>query len=148
MTSENERKSITILLAEDNPADARLTEEAFKLGKVNKNLYIVRDGVEAMAFLHQEGEYTDKPRPDIVILDLNMPRKNGLETLKEIRAEEALRRLPVIMLTTSNNEHDIFDTYNAFTNCNIKKPVDIDEFFQIIELLENFWFRIVRLPPN
>ena len=138
----------TILLVEDNPADVRLTQEALKNGKVKHNLYVVTDGVEAMEFLHREGVYPDAPRPDIILLDLNMPRKDGREVLAEIRANPELTGIPVVILTTSQDEADILNTYDQFANGYIVKPVDLEQFFTIIKSLKQFWMSIVKLPPR
>jgi len=146
MLSELRGKPIEILLVEDNPGDVRLTMEALKEGKVVNNLHVVEDGVEAMAFLRQEGRYASKPRPSIVILDLNLPRKDGRETLAEIKADEGLKRIPVVVLTTSRAEEDIIKTYNLHANCFITKPVDLEKFIEIVQSIEDFWFTIVQLP--
>ena len=138
----------TILLVEDNPADVRLTQEALKNGKVKHNLYVVTDGVEAMEFLRREGVYPDAPRPDIILLDLNMPRKDGREVLAEIRANPELTGIPVVILTTSQDEADILNTYDQFANGYIVKPVDLEQFFTIIKSLKQFWMSIVKLPPR
>ncbi len=139
---------IEILLVEDNPADARLTVEAFKEGKVSNNLTIVEDGVEAMSYLRQEGYYAGTPRPDIILLDLNLPRKDGREVLAEIKADPDLRRIPAIILTTSRDDRDIIATYNLHANCYITKPVDLDEFMKAIRSIEDFWLTIVKLPSE
>jgi two-component system response regulator len=139
---------IEILLVEDNPGDARLTQEVLKGSKIRNNLYIVEDGVEAMAFLRREGAYASTPRPDIILLDLNLPRMDGREVLKAIKADEALRRIPIVIMTTSDDEHDILAAYDLFANCYITKPVDFQRFIEIVKTIENFWFSIVRLPPD
>ena len=138
----------TILLVEDNPADVRLTQEALKNGKVQHELYVVTDGVEAMEFLRREGAYPDVPRPDIILLDLNMPRKDGREVLADIRANPELTGIPVIILTSSQSEADIFNTYDQHANGYIVKPVDLEQFFTILKGLKQFWMSIVRLPPR
>ena len=138
----------TILLVEDNPADVRLTQEALKNGKVQHELYVVTDGIEAMEFLRREGTYPDAPRPDIILLDLNMPRKDGREVLAEIRADPELTGIPVVILTTSLDEADILNTYDHFANGYIVKPVDLEQFFTIIKSLKQFWMSIVKLPPR
>jgi chemotaxis family two-component system response regulator Rcp1 len=137
-----------ILLVEDNPGDVRLTVEAFKEAKVHNSLYVARDGDEAMAFLRGEGEFADAPRPDVVLLDLNLPRKDGREVLAEMKANEALRRIPVVILTTSEAEQDILVTYNLHANCYITKPVDLDQFIRVVRAIEDFWLCIVKLPPK
>ncbi len=141
-------KPIEILLVEDNPADARLTVEAFKEGKVSNKLTIVEDGVEAISYLRQEGGYAEAPRPDIILLDLNLPRKHGREVLAEVKEDPDLRRIPVIILTTSRDEKDIISTYNLHGNCFITKPVDLDRFLDIVRSVEDFWLTTVTLPAN
>lgn len=140
-------EAIDILLVEDNPGDILLTREALKDMKMKNNLYVVRDGVEAMDFLNRLGDFKEVPRPDIVLLDLNLPRKDGREVLAEIKADELLRRIPVVILTTSDDERDIMATYNLHANCYITKPVDMRRFIEIVKNIENFWFSIVKLPP-
>jgi chemotaxis family two-component system response regulator Rcp1 len=139
-------KPIDILLVEDNPADVRLTLEAFKEGKVNNTLHVVGNGEDAIAFLKQEGKYSDAPRPDIILLDLNLPKKDGREVLEEIKTAPLLKRIPVIILTTSKAEEDILRTYNLHANCYINKPVDVDEFINIAKSIENYWLTVVKLP--
>lgn len=139
---------IEILLVEDNPGDVRLTEEALKDGKLKNRLSVVDDGVEAMAFLRRVGKYKHAPRPDIILLDLNLPRMDGRQVLEEIKADENLRRIPVVVLTTSDDEQDILTSYNLHANCYITKPVDMSRFAAIVQNIENFWFTIVRLPPT
>ena len=148
MTFGIEQKSIEILLVEDNPGDVRLTMEALKDCKVHNNLHVVQDGLEAMAFLRQEGAYADKPRPDLILLDLNLPLKDGRAVLAEVKAEPALRRIPVVILTTSKAEEDIVRTYDLHANCYITKPVDLDQFITIVKKIEDFWFTIVKLPHD
>jgi CheY-like chemotaxis protein len=138
---------IQILLVEDNPGDIRLTREALKDSKVRNDLHLVQDGVEAMAFLHRSGAYADVPRPDIILLDLNLPRKDGRRVLQEIKADDVLRRIPVVVLTTSDDEHDILRSYELHANCYITKPIDLKQFVTIVKTIENFWFQIVKLPP-
>ncbi len=137
-----------ILLVEDNPADARLTVEAFKEGGVSKNLTVVEDGVEAISYLRREGEYANATRPDIILLDLNLPRKHGREVLAEVKEDPDLRRIPVIILTTSRDEKDVISTYNLHGNCYINKPVDLDRFMDIVRSVEDFWLTTVTLPAN
>jgi chemotaxis family two-component system response regulator Rcp1 len=139
-------KPIDILLVEDNAADVRLTVEAFKEGKVNNKLHVVENGEDAITFLKQEGKYSNAPRPDIILLDLNLPKKDGREVLEEIKTEPYLKRIPVIILTTSKAEEDILKTYNLHANCYINKPVDINEFIAIAKSIENYWLTIVKLP--
>ncbi|MDY6960084.1 MAG: response regulator, partial [Halobacteriota archaeon] len=131
---------------EDNPGDVRLTQEAFKEGRIKNNLNVVGDGIEALEFLRNEGEYADAPRPDLVLLDLNMPRKGGREVLEEMKADDDLKSIPVVILTTSEAEQDILRSYDMQANCYITKPVDVMQFFQIIHYIEDFWFTIVKLP--
>jgi two-component system, chemotaxis family, response regulator Rcp1 len=139
---------IDILLVEDNPGDVRLTQEALKDSKILNNLSIVGDGVEAMAFLRKEGKYADVARPDLVLLDLNLPKKDGRDVLKEVKEDPILRRIPVVILTTSRSEQDILKTYDLHANCYINKPVDLDQFVNVVKSIENFWFSIVKLPPE
>jgi two-component system, chemotaxis family, response regulator Rcp1 len=139
---------VEILLVEDNPGDVRLTQEALKEGKVRNNLSLVSDGVEALAFLRREGQYADAPRPDVILLDLNLPRKDGREVLADIKQDPALRRIPVVILTTSQAEHDILRTYNLHANCYITKPVDLEQFITVVKSIESFWLTVVKLPPN
>jgi CheY-like chemotaxis protein len=146
MSTGETNHPIEILLVEDNPGDVRLTLEAFREGKVRNTLHVTRDGVEAMAFLRQEGEYADAPRPDIILLDLNLPRKDGREVLAEIKVSEELRRIPVVILTTSSAEEDVLRTYDLHANCYITKPVDLDQFIRVIRSIKQFWLTIVKLP--
>ncbi len=139
-------KPIEILLVEDNPGDVRLTQESLTDGKVRNSMQVVEDGVEAVAFLRREGKYANASRPDLILLDLNLPKKDGREVLAEIKADEDLRRIPVVVLTTSKAEEDIFKAYDQHANCYITKPVDLDQFIAVVRSLENFWFTIVKLP--
>ena len=139
-------KPIEILLVEDNPGDVRLVEEALKEGKVRNALHVVYDGVEAITFLRQQGEYTGIPRPDLILLDLNLPRKDGREVLAEIKEDEDLKRIPVVVLTTSQSEIDILKSYNLHANCYITKPVDLEQFLGVVKSIENFWLTVVKLP--
>jgi len=139
---------IDILLVEDNPGDVRLTQEALKEAKVRNNLHVVEDGVEAMAFLKREGEYASAPLPDLILLDLNLPRKDGREVLEEIKQDDRLKRVPVVVLTTSQAEEDILRSYNLHANCYVNKPVDLDEFIKIVKSIEDFWLTIVKLPTE
>ena len=148
MTNGATGKSIEVLLVEDNPGDVRLTLEAFKEGKVKTHLSVVGDGVEAMAFLRREGEYVNAPRPDLILLDLNVPRKDGHAVLAEMKGEENLRSIPVVILTTSQAENDILTTYRYHANCYITKPVDFEMFVKVVKSIENFWFTTVELPPR
>ena len=137
---------IEILLVEDNPGDVRLTQEALKEGKVYSNLHTVKDGVEAMEFLRRQGRYSSVPRPDIILLDLNLPKKDGREVLQEIKTDDVLKRIPVVVLTTSKAEEDVLRTYNLHANCYVTKPVDVAQFIGVVRSIENFWLTIVKLP--
>jgi CheY-like chemotaxis protein len=147
MINEFESRPVEILLVEDNPGDARLTEEALKEGKIRNNLYHARDGVEAMAFLRREGVHREAPKPDIILLDLNLPRKDGREVLTELKQDPGLKSIPVVVLTTSEAEQDIVRTYELHANCYITKPVDLDKFITIVRAIEDFWLAVVKLPP-
>ncbi len=140
-------EAVEILLVEDSPGDVRLTQEALKDSKLYNNLNVVPDGVEAIAFLRRQGQYTNAPRPDLILLDLNLPRMDGRQVLQEIKNDENLKRIPVVVLTTSSNETDIFITYNLHANCYISKPVDFTQFINVVKSIESFWFSIVKLPP-
>jgi CheY-like chemotaxis protein len=139
---------VEILLVEDNPGDVRLTREALREGKVRNNLSVAADGVEAIAYLRKEGEHADAVRPDLILLDLNLPRKDGREVLQEIKADPALRNIPVVVLTSSQAEEDIVRAYDLHANCYVTKPVDLDQFIRVVESIEDFWFTIVKLPPE
>ncbi len=139
-------ETVEILLVEDNPGDARLTLEAFKDGKVRTNLNVVDDGQKAMEYLRKEGKYAEKPRPDIVLLDLNLPKKDGREVLAEVKADDDLKLIPVVILTTSKAEEDILNTYDHHANCYITKPVDLGQFMEVVKSIENFWLTLVKLP--
>jgi len=141
-------KPIKILLVEDNPGDIRLTLEAFREARLSNNISVVEDGEEAMEYLYQEGKYTDAPRPDIILLDLNLPKKDGREVLSEIKSDESLRRIPVVILTTSEAEEDIHKAYDNHANCYITKPVDVEQFFKIVQTIQGFWLTIVKLPKE
>lgn len=139
---------IEVLLVEDNPGDVRLTREALRDGKVHNNLSVAPDGVEALAFLRRQGKYADAPRPDVILLDLNLPKKDGREVLEEIKADPSLARIPVVILTSSEAERDIAQAYALHANCYVTKPVDLDQFITVVKSIENFWFSIVKLPPE
>ena len=141
-------KAIDLLLVEDNPGDVRLAREALKESKVKNRLFVVEDGVEAMSFLRQEGKYAGAPRPDLIILDLNLPRKSGREVLAELKNDEDLKRIPVVILTVSRDEEDIMRSYNQHANCYITKPLDFGKFMEITRAIEEFWLTIVKLPPK
>ncbi len=148
MINEMSSKSVDLLLVEDNPGDVRLTREALKEAKVRNNLYVVEDGVEATAFLHKEGKYADAPRPDVILLDLNLPKKNGPELLAEIKQDPDLRYIPVVILTSSSSEEDIIRSYNLHANCYITKPVNLERFLDVVKSIDNFWLSVVTLPPK
>ena len=139
---------VEILLVEDNPGDVRLTQEVLRDGRVRNNMSVVKDGVDAISFLHQTGEYVGAPRPDIILLDLNLPKKDGREVLAEIKADPDLKNIPVVVLTTSSAEQDIFRSYDLHANCYITKPVDLDQFIRVIRSIEDFWLTIVKLPRS
>lgn len=141
-------KSIDILLVEDNPGDVRLTQEALKEGKVLNKLHVAKDGVEALAFLRQQGRYANAIRPGLILLDLNLPKKDGREVLAEIKTDPEFRRIPVVVLTTSEAEQDIMQAYNLHANSYITKPVDLDQFVSVVASIEEFWLTVVKLPPN
>ena len=146
MVLETPNGAARILLVEDNPGDVRLTMEALKEGKILNEVRVVEDGVEALDFLHRVGKYADAPRPDLILLDLNLPRKDGREVLAEIKEDEALKKIPVVVLTTSAAERDILRAYNLHANCYITKPVDLDQFIAVVKGIEDFWLTIVKLP--
>ena len=141
-------RTIEILLVEDNPGDARLTLEAFKEGRVLNNLSVVKDGVEALAYLRRQGPYTAAKTPDLILLDLNLPRKSGREVLIEIKEDARLRTIPVVVLTTSADEQDVARAYNGHANCYITKPVDLEQFLRVVQSIESFWLTLVRLPAT
>lgn len=141
-------KPIEILMVEDNPGDVDLTRDALENGKMRNNLHVVSDGVAAMAFLRKEGSFADMPRPDLILLDLNLPKKDGREVLAEIKSDDDLKRIPVVILTSSCAEEDIMRSYNLHANCYVNKPIDFNQFLKVVKSIENFWFSIVMLPPN
>jgi chemotaxis family two-component system response regulator Rcp1 len=141
----NSKDKPRILLVEDNPGDIRLTQEAFKESSLDIQMDVVTDGEMALDFLFKKGRYSDAIKPDVVLLDLNLPKKNGIEVLKEVKVDEALKRIPVIVLTTSDADHDISKAYGLHANCYILKPVDFDDFAKVIRLIESFWFNAVQL---
>jgi chemotaxis family two-component system response regulator Rcp1 len=149
MTGKREAcRPIEILMVEDNPGDVRLTLEALKEGKVRNNLHTVADGEEAMNFLRRQDTYAKAPRPDLILLDLNLPKKNGREVLAEIKDDPDLKRIPVVILTVSEAEQDIIKSYNLHANCYITKPVNLEQFIQVVRSIEDFWLSIVMLPPR
>ncbi len=141
-------RPIEILLVEDNPADAELTIETLQDSKVHNNVHVAEDGIEALDFLRQENGYSNVPRPDLVLLDLNMPRKDGREVLEEMKSDDNLKTIPVVILTTSHAEEDIARTYGLHANCYVSKPVDLKQFGKVVKSIEDFWFTIVRLPSE
>ena len=143
---EREMTGFQVLLVEDSPGDVRLTREAFKDAKVHVNLHVAYDGAEAMSFLKREGKHADAPRPDLILLDLNLPKKSGREVLEEIKEDPILMSIPVVILTTSASEQDILRSYLLHANCFITKPVDLDGFLKVVKSIDNFWLCIVKLP--
>jgi CheY-like chemotaxis protein len=139
---------IEILLVEDSPGDVRLTQEALKDAKVHVSLQVARDGIEAMSFLKQEGEYANSPRPDLILLDLNLPKKDGREVLQEIKGSPTLKSIPVVILTTSASNVDILRSYMLHANCYITKPVNLDGFLKVVKTIDGFWLSVVKLPPH
>jgi two-component system, chemotaxis family, response regulator Rcp1 len=140
--------SIDILIVEDNKGDARLIEEVFNQNKVFNSLNFVNDGVEAMDFLYARGKYKKMPKPDLIILDLNLPRKDGREVLAEIKADDNLKSIPVVIMTISQAEEDILRSYNLHANCYVTKPLDLKQFIKVVKSIENYWFSVVKLPPK
>ncbi|PZS36195.1 MAG: response regulator [Pseudonocardiales bacterium] len=141
-------RPIQILLVEDSPGDVRLTEEILRDAKIANDLHVVNDGEQAMDFLRSAGAHAGAPRPDLVLLDLNLPRKDGREVLAELKTDSELRRIPVIVLTTSSADEDVLRSYDLNANCYITKPIDLDEFISVVRSIEAFWLSIVRLPPQ
>lgn len=148
MSTESNARSIEILLVEDNPGDVRLTIEAMREAKLSNRLHIVEDGVEAMQFLRREGRFGDAPRPGLILLDLNLPKKDGREVLAEIKSDPALKRIPVVVLTTSRAEEDVLRSYDLHANCYVTKPVDLDQFTKIVKQIDEFWIKLVTFPPS
>jgi len=145
MNKEN-KGFFKILLVEDNPADIRLTEEAIRESKISSDLDIVKDGVEAISYLKKTGKYSKACRPNLILLDLNLPKKSGLEVLREIKQDKDLRRIPIVVLTISANEEDLMRAYDLHANCFVNKPLEIKDFYKIVKAIEDFWFKIVNLP--
>jgi CheY-like chemotaxis protein len=139
-------KPIEILLVEDNPGDVRLTKESLYDARIHNNMIVASDGLEAMACLRREGDYADITRPDLILLDLNLPRMNGFEVLNEIKEDPDLKRIPVVVLTTSQAEQDIIQSYNLYANAYVTKPVDLEQFVRVLKSIEDFWLEIVKLP--
>ena len=149
MYEQNEgTRPIEILLVEDNPGDMRLTKEALKEGKVYNNLHWAHDGVEALEFLRREGKHAKAPRPDIILLDLNLPKKDGREVLSVIKNDDQLKHIPVVVLTTSKAEEDVVRSYNLHANCYVTKPVDLEKFISVVHAIDRFWLTVVTLPPT
>ena len=140
--------AIEVLLVEDSPGDVRLTREALKDAKVHISLHVATDGIEAMAYLERTGMYVSAPRPDLILLDLNLPRKDGREVLKEIKESPSLRTIPVVILTTSSSDADVLQSYHLHANCYISKPVDLDGFLKVVQSIDNFWLSVVKLPRS
>ena len=141
-------RPIIILMVEDNPGDVRLTQEALKEGRVRNTMYVVGDGVEAMDFLRRQGKHANAPRPDLILLDLNLPRKDGREVLAEVKEDPNLKRIPVVILTTSTAEEDILKSYDLHANCYITKPVGLEQFLTVVKSINGFWLEVVTLPPK
>jgi chemotaxis family two-component system response regulator Rcp1 len=148
MKQQDNSKLVDILLVEDNEGDARLAKEAMRDSKIRNTLHHVSDGEEAMAFLRKEGQYAKVPRPDLVLLDLNLPKKDGRQVLAEIKNDDELKRIPVVILTVSSAEEDILKSYNLHANCFITKPIDLSQFMKVVRSVEDFWLTIVRLPDG
>ena len=148
MVTKSLPKHIEILLIEDSPADILLTREAFEESRILNTLHVAEDGVQAMDFLHRRGVYASVPRPDLILLDLNLPRKNGREVLAEIKADSELKKIPIVVLTTSSAEEDILKAYDLNANCYVVKPVGFDSFMQAMQSIRHFWFSVVTLPPE
>lgn len=147
-TTDRAAPPVEILLVEDNLGDARLTQEALKEGKVYSNLHWAKDGVEALDFLNARGKFQDAPRPDIILLDLNLPRKDGREVLHDIKNDEKLKHIPVVVLTTSKAEEDVLRSYELHANCYVAKPVDLEKFIMVVQSIDKFWLTVVTLPPG
>jgi CheY-like chemotaxis protein len=141
-------KPIEILLVEDNPGDSRLAQEALKDSKIRNTIHVAADGMEAMMFLNRKGKWKNAPRPDLILLDLNLPRMDGREVLAAIKSDDDLKRIPVVILTTSKDEEDVLRAYNLHANCYITKPIDLQQFMKVVRSIEDFWLTIVRLPPE
>ena len=148
MTQQSPRRAIEILLVEDNPGDARLTREAFADAIVSNNLSVVGDGEQAMAFLRRQGNYSDAPRPDLILLDLNLPRKSGREVLEDVKNDPALLSIPIVVMTTSEAEGDILNSYYHHANAYVTKPVDLDRFIDVVSKIEGFWLTVAKLPAE
>ena len=139
---------VEILLVEDNPGDVRLTREAIREAKIRNQLNVVRDGEEAIAYVRRQGAYADQPRPDLILLDLNLPRKDGREVLQDLKSDPDLHRIPVVVLTSSAAEQDILSTYDLYANAYVTKPVDLEDFLHVVSSIQDFWLNVVKLPPE
>ena len=148
MVNKAAGRPIIILMVEDNPGDVRLTQEALRDGKVHNTMYVVEDGVEAIDFLRRQGKHANAPRPDLILLDLNLPKKDGREVLAEIKEDTNLKRIPVVILTTSTAEEDIIKSYDLHANCYITKPVGLEQFLTVVKSINGFWLEVVTLPPK
>jgi len=148
MTEAVGARAVDILLVEDNPGDVELAREGLRACKIRNTLHVVADGLEALAFLHRTGAYASRPLPDIILLDLNLPKRDGRDLLREIKEDKDLKQIPVVILTTSAAEEDILRSYTLHANCYVTKPLGIDQFLQVVRAIENFWFTIVKLPPR
>jgi CheY-like chemotaxis protein len=148
MSTPEQVEMIDVLLVEDDAGDILLIEEAFADNKLRNRLHVVRDGVEALAFLRREGEYADAPQPDLVLLDLNLPRKDGREVLAEVKSDESLRQIPIVVLTTSKAEEDVLRSYKLHANAYVTKPVDFDRFIEVVRQIDEFFVTVVKLPPR
>jgi CheY-like chemotaxis protein len=148
MNTKFEERAVVILMVEDNPTDVLIAREGFSGAKMLNTLHVAEDGIEAIEFLNQRGKYADAPRPDLIVLDLNMPRKNGQEVLAEAKTEDNLKHIPVVILTTSKSEDDISKAYGLHANCYISKPVDFDDFTQVVQRIQDFWLSVVTLPSE
>lgn len=144
----DDARPVEILLVEDNPGDVRLAQEALRDAKMANNLNVVTDGVEALAYLRREGRHAKAPRPDLVLLDLNLPKKDGREVLEEVKEDPDLRTIPIVVLTTSDAEGDVIRSYELHANAYVRKPVDFDAFIEVVRTIEDFWFTVVKLPPE
>lgn len=148
MTEAVSARAVDILLVEDNPGDVELAREGLRQGRIRSTLHVVADGLEASAFLHRKGAYAARPRPDMILLDLNLPKRDGRDLLREIKEDKELKQIPIVILTTSAAEEDILRSYSLHANCYVTKPLGIDQFLQVVRAIENFWFTIVKLPPK
>ena len=148
MTQQSRRRAIEILLVEDNPGDVRLTREAFADARVSNNLSVVGDGEQAMAFLRRQGDYAGAPRPDLILLDLNLPRKSGREVLEDVKSDPELLSIPIVVMTTSEAEGDILNSYYHHANAYVTKPVDLDRFIDVVSKIEGFWLTVAKLPAE